>query len=199
MNFLTWLGEVIGAYVFVPTVMQWVQVLTFVVLAFTLGAVLMYVRAIHEQNENFFRPVVVLEFAKGARVPSLKNVGAGPAFNVNIDDVSNPNNDWVARFPIERNRILESREVIERHPRVWRETGPGSHAIGKFHSLLAHGKGDITLEDPFRIVRVPVRISFDSLSGRHYVTELEIETRDLGDRIETIVKRSGPVLTGLQI
>lgn len=187
------MAEEIGAYRVAPIVMQWVEILTLVVLALTLIAVLMYVRAVHEQNENFFRPVVVLEFAKEAQVPSLKNVGAGPAFNVNIQDVSNPNNDWVAKFPIERNRILESQEVIETRPRVWRETGPGSHAIARFHNLLADGKGDITVDDPFRIVRVPVRISFDSLSGRHYVTELEIETRDLADRIETVVKKSGPV------
>ena len=65
------------------------------------------VTAAQQQNENTFRPIVVMEFRPDG-FPMMKNVGPGTAFNIHIEPISNPANDWIAKFPVERNTMLES-------------------------------------------------------------------------------------------
>ena len=191
MNYLLWLGELIDDYRIAPLFLQFVEVLTLIVLFATLLGVLYYAIQARKQNEDAFRPVVVMEFQEGGfPLPYIRNMGPGPAFNIEVENIISRRNTWTAKFRQERNFILESGEKIQTNPSVTRP-GRTETAIqeGKVSDLIKDGLD--RKKDPIPVVLLSVRITFDSVAGHHYLTEQDIEYREIpAERTRTIFKSS---------
>ena len=165
--------------------MQWVSVLTLIVLFLTLLGVLYYAKQARQ-----FRPIVVMEFREGDHLPFIRNIGPGPAFNIEVGNITNPRNTWTGQFRRERNTMLESGGEIQAHPGVTRP-GTTEAAIqpGMIWQLLTYGIDRVNDPDP--VVLLPVSITFDDVAGTHYVTEQEIEYHDIGRRTRMKLMSSG--------